>query len=567
MLSQRAIDNMSHTEVINHLNSGQYIPSSVKRLLEEKLELEKKTGKISGLDEFFALIGSKNTQSPKRFIGNKQNKSSKSEDFPTMETTFGTQIQTQNQTQAQTSTNKANSQTKLNFNKFTEENGFIKSDGQSEKSLFTDDKLIIDYQDICQLYDSCAIYRIRMQYLILNRKIHLLDSLFVVDQTKGNWFKTRFDYNDLCKKELQMKNCIQICGGIDDLTDYISKIGNLLNSYRNILNRNNLSQPTSLTKLKSQLIDIQTMRGELNLESFFSGELHKYSQIYLDVIKTTNTIIDYLNRLNDSNSDTGETFENYSNLIDTCHESVDDLINKIVTDTDPHLKCDYYVEFDSNTENFMTMYGLANNFYLDCENEIDLSTNNLYLTNPQLVSLTERNFRELFDEKFISEADYFISIWTKDSKMGNLYMCVSIADQIPFKKGQIEIVNYPPDCGILTSMLRNPDLESMTESDMSTVINPSNSITENRKLTDWLNSTNGNQKYSLTGPCQNEYNLLKDTLQYQYSVNDTNKNGFFADYLFTELSEADIDHSIIRPEMLESFRELVRVTSSKNSLI
>lgn len=167
-----SIPNLSGTDIISYLNSGKFISSTTRKKLEEKLEEEKKCGLVNGLDEFLSLIAPSPKAKPKK----------QTMDFP--ELSNSASIETSNNT--------------LNFVKLLEKINILENE-EEEQKIKNSENLSLSYNDIKNVYDKFAIHRIRMEYLIFQRKLYLLDKL----KLKERWNEC-----------LQRKNVLERCIGI-----------------------------------------------------------------------------------------------------------------------------------------------------------------------------------------------------------------------------------------------------------------------------------------------------------------------------------------------------------------
>lgn len=163
---------MSSAEIVIYLNSGCYIPIATRQMLENKIKTDRK---FTPLDEFFALIAP-----------SKPSKSSKpAEAFPELQ----------------------KSNTPPISDTFQLDYTSVKSE---IKPIRPTDNIIISYKHVQKMQQDCAIYRIRLQYLVLSKKINLLNNLASINPTRGKKFKEHFNYSNMIKELYLLKNCIGI---------------------------------------------------------------------------------------------------------------------------------------------------------------------------------------------------------------------------------------------------------------------------------------------------------------------------------------------------------------------
>jgi len=126
-----------------------------------------------------------------------------------------------------------------------------------------------------------------------------------------------------------------------------------------------------------------------------------------------------------------------------------------------------------------------------------------------------------------------------------------IDEEIPCRKVNLQITGLPENTLVLSSMIHNHDLDNQ-----QFVVPP----VPRHNVNNWLNQKMQNALYKLT---PTEYSTLHSELRKNVSYDDTQKNIFNIDYLFNELLEHDPTNTIIKPEMINSFRKLALITSSK----
>lgn len=167
---------MSTAEIVIYLNSGCYVPKATRQMLENKIKTDRK---FTPLEEFFALIG------PGPAPTSSTTSSKPTEAFPELQ---------------KTNTLPISDAFQLDYSSVKNE----------IKAIRPTDNIIISYQHIQKMQQDCAIYRIRLQYLVLNKKINLLNNLTLIYPTRGKKFKEHFGYADMVKELYLLKNCISI---------------------------------------------------------------------------------------------------------------------------------------------------------------------------------------------------------------------------------------------------------------------------------------------------------------------------------------------------------------------
>lgn len=214
------------------------------------------------------------------------------------------------------------------------------------------------------------------------------------------------------------------------------------------------------------------------------------------------------------------------------------LAEKIITDYDPHMACQYYIMLKSSITSNISEVGLSTSLYLSCDDTIGLSTRNIDLDDEVLLSLTTEALSKIFncEPTEAPNMPYFINLIVPYKN--TLYLKYDIEDEIPSGTLSLKIKNLPPNSKIISSIINNPD---NYQPDVI-LIDRQNSILDK------------NSSYRIS---EDEYEFLDEELKESYSYEETAKNIFVVDYLFNELLKDDI----IQPEMLDSFRDLAEQTS------
>lgn len=541
------VSNMTVTEIAIMLNSGQYISAATKKQLQEKLQYERNMNRYNALDEFFAIAGSKNEPSTKS--KSKKNKNHNDE-FPTLD----------NKSDNHNSHNNAIDQKNINFGSIVgKKNPEELIIDDKINPLFVNNQLVLSWADIDEIYEYYAIYRIRMQHIILNKKIYMIDSIDAMNPGKADIFKKYFNYDRMVGQENQLSNCLNILLEIRSLTNCFKLIIDLLTKYRNRLALNELIDPAPLKKM---LDAINSSYQEIKLiANLFVGPFSKY----LDEI---NKYLDFIENLLENISNiTGSigTDKNVSLTIlsqaSVMYLKIDKLIDQIIDDNDPHIECEYYVSLKSSASNPIFPYGLSTSIYLSCDEEIGLSdlcakqqieqdfglfTNkNKSVDKSHIENLTQDEFSNYFAKmKADNNKSHFIKIILKHPN----YRCISLnydlEEIIPVPKASIKITGLPENTLLSTSILRNRNLDEKMK-----IFN-----TPNINLTNILNRRTHNDLYKLSEP---ELNLFGSDWKDYYST----KNIFVVDYLFNEMLNHDRNNILINTSMIYSFRDLANKTS------
>lgn len=559
--------NMSAAEIVVYLNSGKYISSFTRRQLLEKLEHEKNVNKFDVSNEFI--------------MASTKNKSSyvmKQEEFPTL---FGNK----NSTQINNSDNKSNTNYNLltnssdiknvsgSSNSLQEKQKIISQDDSNEnqekksiinynhlilskalpnntsdgdKSIFVDDKIVIPFHDIQEIYNFFGIYRIRMRYLILNRKMHLLETLNLLNPAKSLIFNRIFDYDDAVVEELHLRKCLTICMNLPFVMECINMLVHLLNECNtNLLSKN----------IINNLIDEVNCYYEdiAHIKNLFVDDFSKY---YSDIDAYMQFIGTVLKKISNATNDKILYFISEASIINS---RIDTLIDKIVFENDPHIDCDYYVSLRNDQGNLFQSYGLSTSIYLSCDDEINLSTQNESMDDIVLSHISEEMFSRFFSKKHFNVFDcdqndaYFMKINLRGRKYQSISINYFMEDILPKAQMTMKIINLPQDSSMYSSVLHNHDLDEKIE-----IVVPMKVHIDN-----WTKRATHNNLYNMS---ETEYDLLDMSIKDNYEYEDTNTNIFMVDCLFDDLMENDELGTIIRPEMRDSFIKLSKMTSGKIEL-
>lgn len=355
------------------------------------------------------------------------------------------------------------------------------------------DHITLSYHDIQKMYDYYGIYRIRLHYILLNRKLHTLSASLL---TTTHISLKEYHYDELVAEEAELQTCLRI---------YIV--------FTTLLECMTLLMKTG----KNATRELQTTINSIsNAEHLFVDKFATYADAFRQ----------YMAHLKSS---VARKTVQYTTQINK-------LINDLIKRFDPTIDCEYFVILkvvDGHAS--IIPSGLSSaDFYLDCQDVIDLSTFNELHNDDEL-----DNLNELLNRHENFELDHFITI----SHAGRLlHINYSLEENIePNERRTLKIVDLPVHATSCTSIITNPTYSGEPP--------PSINITDN-----WFDYRHDNPLYCITYA---DYNTLKTTYDYE----DTDKNIFVVDYLFSQLLEHDTTNIIIKYHMLASFRRLAATTS------
>ena len=407
--------------------------------------------------------------------------------------------------------------------------------------LFIDNKMVLRYKDIMDTYNNLAILRIRMNYLILNMKIHILESLSLINYTKGNRFRSLFNYNKLQYDNKVMTIIIELYCLAYEVIDNLYLLKNIYNQY----------QANSSGFLKTiENLDLDYLKNiyyKSNVNSI--NEFNKY---YNELNNISIFAINFLQQLKENNK---QHIDILSNDLDIRIHGVKNIINKLIIEYDPHLECQYYMVLGSSNDTNIYPIGISASIYLGCDEEISLETKNINFDDTYLNTMEEKDFRDIFVMKKVdSSFPHFLQIIPNTLKINNLKFNYYICDAIPNNNINLTIDGLPNGYRFLSSIIKNNNCNincninynincNINYQDIPPPINTSN----------YLLKKNNNKHLCMS---KEEYQNLDSSLKKKYCYNNTKLNIFSIDYLFNELLHNDESGVIIEPEMIDSFKTL-----------
>lgn len=356
---------------------------------------------------------------------------------------------------------------KMNFVKLIEKldnEQQIEDKQKIDEKVVNTDTLLLSFNDIRKIYDMFSIHRIKMAYLICCRKIYLFDKFKQTNKQK--WFDKFYDKSLLVAADkIKFEKCIEI-----------------YTIFRRILNNRKCknNEETQTKYIRQQIII---------LKSLFVGFYEKY----LEMINTIS-----------------------SEDIKIELDGIENLLQKILTDVDPHIECQYYVRIKTSNSQ-ISPHKIVNLFEISFNDEI-----NVNFVDPVLEPKTnlENDIDSLikFHNNYTSK-DNFIKITSKKFNMTIVY---SLDTEIPSAKSYVKIQDLPSGYKYICSIIHNSTFLNLED----TEIIVSSSISVNN----WMEK-------------------------------DSNK--FVVDFLFKKLLDKGSASGIITNQMKESFIVLAKVTSKK----
>lgn len=441
---------MSIPEIITYLKSGTYIPSHIKTSLQEKIEKHRNENKYNSLsmEEFFAMI------SPEKSTKNIIDNGKVIEAFPSLN-----DIDPNNEDNAQ-----------INYGALFN----IQSDAMSEspKSLFVQDKIVLSFNVIKKVYDDLGIYRIKMQYLILNHNIHLLDTMRIINKNKADQFKKIFKYDDWKHQEDLLKRCIMVYGGLVHIIIFLQMIFELCTKYDDVV---------YFEKCYSTYLNIR------HVHKLFEDEFHKYLQELLPCFEFINNILD--NFSHQKREEIIHQLHIIKKQIIVFSKCVNRVINKITKEFDPHIYCEYYVTLDALNEKYIDVDHLCSRmFNLNYEDPISVSLEGQLIADDLHPNITLSTMNRNIEDKIlkrisVEEFRHYISPPKKPYGLNFfritltennqcLHFNYKLEEKIPVHRAILKIYNLPAHSHLFASMLINADLNPKKMPNIITINQP-----------------------------------------------------------------------------------------------
>ncbi|AQN68215.1 hypothetical protein [Saudi moumouvirus] len=404
------------------------------------------------------------------------------------------------------------------------------------KNNFIDGKLIIPYHEFTNMYKYFGIYRIKMQHIILNRKIHILNSMQFINYKKGLDFKNKLGYDKICIQENNCKKCIEVCMDLEQLLDCYKSCIDLLTSGRK-MQRNTNDFMEILKNVQNKYCNL------MGIIFLFNDELLKYRSVVTRYINHLKNILDNIQNINH------QEILLLSSKTSIMFFEIEKLIDEIIDYYDVEIDCEYYVIISDKIENPITPVAIKNIDYINCNDAINLNTNNINFDDYQLNNMTIEDFNQLFNKFERDNDEDFIRIY---QKTGNDLKCLNInfylEHEINSPKIQIEISELPKNAYTFTSIIHNYDSGNKYELPI---------LPQNVNNYRWLENDNTENYLSIE-----EYESLDNYWKELFNYEQLNNNKYILNHIFNCLS--DMDNNLVYDEMFESFVDLSKNTSYLN---
>lgn len=425
----------------------------------------------------------------------------------------------------------------------------------TNNGIFVDNKISISFNDIKEMYAFYADYRIKLQYILLNRQKNILETINSLDNKKGELFKMRFNYNEIVSNEFKFRKCIKLCMVYQNLIELyklvlrlfdLLKVMTIDNGINVIVMLNVSDLPIEKKKLffeSKQKIERHFIQTK-NILNLLDGNFEKYKP-------TINQFLDYIdNTIKQFSTLSREETVVLSSKTSGMFGQVNDYLRQIINDFDPHTNCEYYVSIDLENSNPINPVGIRYCTYIKCDSEINLTIKNKKIDRNVLENISQEELEKLFTHVKRTNDDDFIRIYHSEPQMCPIInINFFVENKIPLSGVSVDITNLPKNASILASIINNYQQYNKYDDEIIPVPLYSNNMFET-----YVNNI-------LSDMTDDEYNNLNHFLKVKYDKEDTNNTKFIVDYLFEELVDSSQESNIIKPEMFESFARLVQSNS------
>lgn len=310
-------------------------------------------------------------------------------------------------------------------------------------SIFTDNKYLnIQFKDLYETYQKFTIYRIKMLYLNLNNKMHLLESIRMIDYDSGNKFMKLFNYEEIKTQADTLEIFLKFYFNFNILLECFDELMSKFR-YLNSAKINNMV-------IRENHLFISKIKGKIKILSSYCLLFNDSFDRYLSSIN--NFFMFMENRLSDIKN--FEYFkDDYEETIANCKlelEKSQSFINSMLNDFDTKIKCTYFIAF-GNYETKIIITGISNYIYMNVSELYDLNPKNISYDDSFLAKITEAQICDIFNFSL----DYnsrFIHVYFNNLSMFIKFI-YTIDEEIPDNKVYLKIENIPKYNRILNSMI------------------------------------------------------------------------------------------------------------------
>jgi hypothetical protein len=314
-----------------------------------------------------------------------------------------------------------------------------------------------------------------MQYLILNQKIHLLNSICAIDEVKFETFKREFNYDQLKKQEEQMRACIISYRTIQSIFNCYHELVIFIDG---LISGDSIDSTSKKT--------IENIREKCQLicsdRHFHQGKLDPVF-IMEQYLKPVDAILDQLDNPTETVITQGKS------RLAKLQKSLSKISNTMISDNDQDIYCEYLVKLQRSFEEPIVCLKVMNFFCLMCDQPIGLDVVNRNLDDAVLRNIDVNTFKKYFNRMTKSKHEHFIRLTTATSRK-NIVLYYNLEEKIPVRTATIKISKVPEEYRVFTSMIYNPKIVSKTIPPIVPIITAADYQTNNPKqlFTDLLNS-------------------------------------------------------------------------------
>lgn len=431
----------------------------------------------------------------------------------------------------------------LNYSRIIER----KEAEEVKKSLVEGNHLVLYYDEIEKMYSDFAIFRVRMNYLLTNNKLVILGAIKGINPERGNHFCKLFKHDKLVIEERLMRNCLKIYNDASIIFNCFEKTINL---WRGVKSQYHLPRGLSQGDIDCLKSILESLSYAESMEYLFEDKLSKYwERLSIFIEKISNQLLLIKHR---KVASIGE-IDNQIKIVEKDFVDFRLLIDEIVAEADPHLNCDYLITLGNYDDGKIGLVGISGYTYLDCNKKLDLSLKYDGIDDDVLFEITAEELEKHFNKKEAVKLVNSIEVFNYKNnrqRFFRVYFDIDENVEIPGQTAEIKIKNVPKGTRVLSCIISKPDSAVDDYPVLSSYYH---------RVNDWLDEETDYHMQKLTWP---EYNKLNNNLK-EYELEETSKNSFPIDFLFTELIKNDETQMIIREDMRESFRELAYHYSSK----
>ena len=535
MLSQ---NNLTVEEINKILSNNQFLIPSHKKKLLDRLEYLRNNSdpiqiKSSSVEKYSGNIFSRPTNLHINSTPASTSKIINMDEFPIMNSVYDTYQES----------DKKNID-HIHFKKIIDKSNL--------ETLFVDNEMILDYTEVEKMYKKCAIDRIHITYLELDMKLNIMKKLEMSDDR-------------LNSKLMVLKFCLRSYLRINDIINMLKSAIITTEKYK----KAKLMKSVLFNLNKMTLIDTTPLEGtpQESTDRSPGGTDIKFKTIIIpNILAVKKCVNDFM---------TGTTCISNMNYLQNIIDDLISIQNYIATEFDTKHECDYHISLSPDTGRTITLNGISS-YAFHKHGDIHMKS---YIIYPEHIAIFKKKHKI---NSFMSSNDKFIEGIQKystdssnyvliipnsddDCSMQKFHIYFTIRGVIPFNKGSVKIINQSSDAFILTSDINKPletDADADAESKPTVIIPPSQKL---QLYQNWLRQRSRSEP-SLFRPEKSEYDNLSENLLKDYAYEDTDKNMFYVDYVFDQLQQSD-NTNIVRPDMLDSFRELAYNTSVNKKTI